>query len=92
MFNKLKQFKDLRNQAKTLRHTLAQETITVKRGGVSLTMDGNLEVKALTIDQGLAKDSLEGVLIDLFNEAVKKTQKIMARKMQEMGGFSGLTG
>ena len=90
MFNKLKQFKDLRSQAKTLQNTLAQETVKVERGGVSLVMDGNLKVKSLTINQDLAKDSLEGILVDLFNEAIKKTQKIMARKMQEVGGFPGL--
>jgi DNA-binding protein YbaB len=91
MFNKLKQFKDLRSQAKTLQNTLAQETVKVERGGVSLVMDGNLKVKSLTINQNLSKESLEGILTDLINEAIKKTQKIMARKMQELGGFPGLT-
>lgn len=89
MFNKLKQLKDLRSQAKSLQNILAQETIESEKGGIKIVMNGNLEVQSVTVNENVAKDSLEGILKDLINDAIKKTQKIMARKMQEMGGMPG---
>ncbi|MDD4333188.1 MAG: YbaB/EbfC family nucleoid-associated protein [Patescibacteria group bacterium] len=90
MFNKLKQFRDLRSQAKTLQSALANESVTIEKGGVKLVMNGNMEVISLTINDGLEKNSLEGIITDCINDAIKKTQRIMAQKMQEMGGLPGL--
>lgn len=90
MFNKLKALKDLRSQAKTMQNALAGETITVEQGGVKLVMNGNMEVMSLTINDGISAKSLEGVMKDCINDAIKKTQKIMAQKMQAMGGIPGL--
>ena len=90
MFNKLKHIKDLRSQAKTMQNALSQESVTVEKGGVKVIMNGNMEITSITINDELAKDSLEGMLTDCMNEAIKKTQKIMAQKMQEMGGLPGM--
>lgn len=90
MFNKLKQLKDLRSQAKTMQSALSQESIVIEKGGIKITMNGNMEVNSITINEDLSKDSLEGLLADAFNEAIKKTQRIMAQKMQEMGNFPGM--
>lgn len=90
MFNKLKQFKDLRSQAKTMQNALAGEIITVEKGGIKIVMNGNMEITSITINEDLAKESLEGMLTDCVNEAIKKTQRLMAQKMQEMGGIPGL--
>jgi len=89
MFNKLKQFKDLRHQAKTLQNALADETITVEKGGIKVVINGNLEITQININENLAKDSIEGLLTDCLNEAIKKTQRLMAQKVREMGGISG---
>ncbi len=91
MFNKLKHLKDLRSQAKTLQNALSQETITEEKNGVKITLNGNLEITSVTIDTELNKDYLENTLKDCMNQAIKKTQKIMAKKMQEMGGLPGLS-
>jgi len=90
MFNKLKQIKDLRDQAKTMQNALAKESVSVERGGVKVEMNGNLEVTSLTIADGTSKESTEKNVKEAINEAVKKTQKLMAAKLQEMGGFPGL--
>lgn len=92
MFNKLKQFKDLRSQAKTMQSALSEEKITVEKNGISLTINGNFEITDFSIKEVLAKEKQEKIIKDIFNEAVKKVQKVMARKMQEMGGLSGLSG
>jgi len=91
MFNKLKQLKDLRSQAKEMQNVLSQELITTEKGGIKIVMNGNLEVISITINEDLAKNSLEGMLIDCLNENIKKAQKIMAQKLQAMGGLPGLS-
>jgi DNA-binding protein YbaB len=90
MFNKLKQFKDLRSQAKTLQSSLKEETITEEKSGVKVVFDGNLEMKEITINPELKKEDLERTLKSAINEAIKRTQKVMAKKMQKMGGFPGM--
>ena len=90
MFSKLKQLKDLRDQAKKMQNALGGETITSEKNGVKVKMNGNMEVIELNINPDLSKESLESVLKDCINDALRQTQKLMARKMQEMGGFPGL--
>ncbi len=90
MFNKLKQFKDLRSQAKTMQNVLASEAITVSKGGITAVVNGNMKLVSLTINEDLAKDSLEGMIVECVNEALKKAQYVMAEKVKSMGGFPGL--
>lgn len=91
MFNKLKQFKDLRSQGKKLQNTLSEEKTTVSSGGVTLTMDGNLKIIALEISPDLLspdkKEKLQNAIKDAHEEALKKMQKVMAMKVREMGGL-----
>ncbi len=90
MFSKLKHLKDLRSQAKQMQNALSGESTTIERGGVKVVMNGNMEITSIAINEDLAKDSLEGILADCVNDAIKKTQRLMAKKMQEMGGMPGL--
>lgn len=88
MFNKLKQFKDLRSQAKQVQNQLAQETVFGSALGdkVSLVMNGNQEVMSLDINSELLssekKEELQKGLQEAFNEATKKVQKLIAQKVQ----------
>ena len=91
MFNKLKHLKDLRSQAKTMQSVLAGESVAVEKGGVKVVINGNMEILSISINEDLARESLEGMLVDCLNEAIKKTQKLMAQKMQELGGIPGLS-
>lgn len=90
MFSKLKQFKDLRSQAKTMQDALSQETITEERNGVKIVLNGNMEVLSLTLNPSLNQESHEDTVKKCINEAIKKTQRVMAKKMQDMGGFPGM--
>ena len=91
MFNKLKQFNDLRKQANSLRSKLAEEKVTIDNKAVTLIMDGNQEVKEFTIKPEFApaghKQQLEQQTKDAINDAVKKIQRVMATKMRESGDF-----
>lgn len=90
MFNKLKQFKDLRQQAKTMQDALSQETVTEEKNGIKVVMNGNMEITELTIAGDLSASDLAKNTKSIVNETIKKVQRLMAKKMQEMGGFPGL--
>lgn len=98
MFSKLKQIKDLRDQAKKMEEVLGQEKMEVQgaRGMIKLTMSGKQEIISLVIDpaymQSTPKDKLEAALKETFNDAVHKVQKAMASKLQSMGGLSEMLG
>lgn len=94
IFSKLKQFKDLRNQAKTIQSALAEEIVHADGAGgkLQLVMDGNMHINGLSIDPELLapekKDRLERELKDLFNNGAKKAQMAMAKKAREMGNLN----
>lgn len=90
MFNKLKQLKDLRSQAKQMQNALSGESITSEKNGVKITMNGNMSITAVEISKDITKESLEIAIKEAVNDAIKQTQRLMAKKMQEMGGFPGL--
>ncbi|HOZ56367.1 MAG: hypothetical protein BWY51_00396 [Parcubacteria group bacterium ADurb.Bin316] len=87
MFNKLKQYQDLKNQAKMLQSVMSQQSITVEKNGITITINGNFEITNLTINSELTKDKLEQSLKECFNDATKKIQRVVAEKMQGMGGL-----
>jgi DNA-binding protein YbaB len=90
MFNKLKQVRDLRSQAKTMQNALAGESVTIEKKGIKLTMNGNMEIISLEIDPSLSTDNIASNIKDVLNDAIKKTQRLMAEKMQSMGGLENL--
>lgn len=98
MLNKLKQFKDLRSKAKNMQDALGKESVTVKSAGdkVVMTMDGNLKMTGLAIDDELLstdkKEKLQSAIKDAHADAMKKMQRIMAMKMKEMGGLPQIPG
>ncbi len=90
MFSKLKQFQDLRSQAKTMQNALAQETITEEKNGVKVVLNGNMEIINLSLNESLPKSSQEEILKNCLNDALKRAQRIMAKKLQDMGGIPGM--
>lgn len=90
MFNKLKQFKDLRSQAKTMQDALSGESVTIEKKGIKIVMNGNMEITELNIPESLSNQEVSKYMKEVTNESIKKVQKLMATKMQEMGGLSGL--
>lgn len=98
MFEKLKQFKDIRDQAKQLQDMLGKESITADAasGKVVLTMDGNLGITAISIDPELLspdkKEKLQTAIKEAHADALKKMQRVMAMKMKEMGGLPNIPG
>lgn len=91
MFSKLKQFKDLKDKAKQLQDMLAQESVEGEAGWgkVKVKMNGNQQVLDVTIDPSLMdnREKLQDHLRDATNDAVKKIQMVMAKKLRETGGL-----
>ncbi len=98
MFNKLKQFKDLRDQAKHLQSELEKEVISVNVAAnqIVLTMNGNMKITGLAIDDALLnpaqKEKLVNGIKEAHDEALTKMQRVLAMKMKEMGGLPNIPG
>lgn len=94
MFSKLKQFKDLRTQAKKIQSTLGQEVVDISSHGISMKMDGNMELKSVTLEASWfslsQKEKLEQTLCDVHNDLLKKAQRKMAEIMRATGGLDNL--
>ena len=76
----------MRDQAMAIQRQLAAETIEVNENGIRVVMSGDQKLKSLEID-GAANQRL----VDTLNKALKKSQEVAAKKMQEMsGGLGGL--
>lgn len=88
MFDKIKQLKQMRDQAMAVQKQLAAEEIVVERGTVRIVISGDQKIKELTV-QGVSSQEV----VSALNEAIKKSQELAAKKLQEMsGGLSGLLG
>jgi hypothetical protein len=91
MFDKFKQLgelKKMRDQAMEMQKALAQEKIEVEEQGIKIVMTGDQRVETIELD-----GETDHRLIDVLNKAIKKSQEVAARKLQEMsGGLGGLLG
>ena len=89
MFNKLKQFKDIRDRAKSIQSSLSKEHAegSAGWGKVKVTVDGNQRVTSVVIDPSLETKDIPGLVKDAANDAMEKIQKILASKMKDLGGL-----
>lgn len=87
MFNKLKQIKDLRSKAKHIQGLLKDEIVEGAGGWgkVKVKMSGNQEVLDVTIDPTLKQEEMAKAVKEAVNDAIKKAQRVMVRKMQQSG-------
>lgn len=91
MANPLKALGDLNNlrkQAKQMQQQLAAEEIRVERGDIVVVISGDQKIKLFSVQGITSQDA-----VDVLNEAIKKSQELAAKKLQEMtGGLGGLLG
>ncbi len=82
------QLKKIRDQAVQMQKQLQAEVIEVEEGGIRVVMTGDQKVETITID-----GKYEERLVKVLNDAIKKSQQVAAKKLQEMsGGLKGLLG
>lgn len=88
MLDKLKQLKQMRDQAMQIQKQLAAEEIIVERGDVRIVISGDQKVKELSV-RGISSDEV----VNALNDAIKQSQQLAAKKLQQMsGGLGGLMG
>lgn len=91
MLDKLKQLgelKRMRDQAVRIQKQLAAEKIEFEEDGVKVIISGDQKIQLLEIE---GEDHVD--LAQILNKALKKSQEVAARKVQEVsGGLSGLLG
>ena len=91
MFNKLKQFQDLRSRAKQLQTELEKITVDGESGWgkVKVTVNGNQRVTNISIENEVMadKEKLQTLIKEAVNDAMEKLQKVMASKMKDIGGL-----
>lgn len=84
-FKQLGQLKKMRDEAIRIQKELAAEQVEINENGVRVVISGDQKIKVLEID-GMVNDRAAEVI----NKAIKKSQEMAAKKLQQMGG--GLTG
>lgn len=87
MFDKLRQLgelKKMRDQAMQIQRQLAEEKVELEEGGIRVVMSGDQKIQEVKID-----DCPQGRLVEVLNKAIKRSQEVAARKLQEMGGGPG---
>ena len=86
MFNKLRQIKELRSQAKVMQKTLSTETVHAASAGdkINIVLDGNQKILSLDIDPAMLhpekKQDVEEGVKDCFEKAMKKLQLYLKEK------------
>ncbi len=87
-FKALGDLNKLRQQAKKMQQALAAEEIRIEKGDIVVVITGDQKIKHFSV-QGITSQEA----IDALNEAIKKSQELAAKKLQEMsGGMGGLMG
>ncbi|HPO06833.1 MAG TPA: YbaB/EbfC family nucleoid-associated protein [Candidatus Pacearchaeota archaeon] len=81
MFEKLKQIKKLQE----IQGALKNEKVENEKNGVKILMNGKLEVEDVQLNPDLSLAEQEKAVRDCINDAMKKVQMVVARKMQSMG-------
>ncbi len=88
MGSQVSQLNKLRQQATQMQKQLQQEIIEIDEDGIRIVMTGDQKVETIMID-----GEYQERLVKVFNKAIKKSQKVAAKKLQEMsGGLKGMMG
>ena len=73
-----------------MQDALSTERVEEEKGGVKIVMNGNMEILSVVINDGMTKAAIEIAVKNSVNDTIKKAQRLMAKKLQDMGGFPGL--
>ncbi len=88
MGSQVSKLNKLRQQAIQMQKQLQQEIIEVEEEGIRVVMTGDQKVETIMID-----GEYQERLVKILNKAIKKSQKVAAKKLQEMsGGLKGMMG
>ncbi len=92
-FNQAKELMKLQQEAQKIQEELSNTHIEAEVDGVVVTVDGQLKVIAVTIeDTSILSDKtkLEKAIMEATNKGMKKAQEVAADKMRGVMGQMGL--
>ena len=81
IFDKFKKLHEL----KKMQDEFKKEKVTVPKQGVSVTLNGNIEVEEIKLNPDLSIEYQQDILKQCFNEAKQKIQQSLAQKMMSSG-------
>ena len=84
MFNNLKKIAEL----KKMQDSFKKERLTVEKRGVSITINGNMEIEEVKLNPDLSIEEQQNAVKQCFNEAKENIQKTLAKALMGSGlGF-----
>lgn len=85
MFDDIKKIQEL----KRMQDSMKQERETVQKKGITVTVNGNMEIESISLSPTLEQRETEIALKECINDAMKTIQKRMAKMMMSsgLGGF-----
>jgi nucleoid-associated protein EbfC len=89
MFSKLKQIKDLRQQAKEVQSQLEEikGEGEAEHGQIKITVNGNQKIEHIELNPDILKpenkDSIQNGIVHAHGKAMKQIQKVMAEQMRK---------
>ncbi len=87
-FSQLGELKKMRDQAMAIQKALQQEILEIEKSGVVIVITGDQKIQSIQ-SNGRSDEDIR----DAVNEAIKKSQEVAAKKLQQMGGgLGGLLG
>ena len=87
-FSQLGELKKMRDQAMAIQKELQKEILDIEKNGVLVVISGDQKIQKIE-SNGRSDEDIR----DAVNEAVKKSQEVAAKKLQQMGGgLGGLLG
>lgn len=96
MFKLLKQAKEMQSQMKKMQDELKDKTVEAEYQGVKVIINGKLEVLSLKIDPGVLSgnqpEKIEKIILRAVNDAIGKTQDLMAGEMKKISGGMHIPG
>jgi DNA-binding protein YbaB len=81
MFDQLKKIQELKN----LQDSFKQEKETIQKKGISVTINGTMEVERIILNPTLTQNETEEILRQCINEANHNIQKKLAKSMMGSG-------
>ncbi len=83
MFEKLKQLSEMRK----IQEQLSKERVEVEKEGIRVVLNGRMEVEEVVLNAEMPREREEKILKDCLNEASKKIQLLLAKKISQSPGF-----
>lgn len=89
VFGKSKEQLELIKKAREIQKKLKGMEVEGESGAVKIVMNGEQKIQSVKVDKN-SLDNIERDIKSAVENAIRKSQKVAAEMMKEMGGLGGL--